>query len=165
VQKTESLGVFAGGVAHDFNNLLTAILGNAQLAKLDVPAPSPPHDALGQIEIAATRAARLCQQMMAYAGRSPLSPADLDLNTLISDTQPLIEATVGKKVRGVQLSWPLLLTRGEPNQLQQVVNPSSTSGRWAIKPTHRCAPSSFRQRAPDVVPGPAYRGQLRAGGE
>jgi PAS domain S-box-containing protein len=122
VQKTESLGVLAGGVAHDFNNLLTAILGNAQLAKLDVPAPSPPHDALGQIEIAATRAARLCQQMMAYAGRSPLSPADLDLNTLISDTQPLIEATVGKKVHvEYKLSRPLPLTRGEPNQLQQVV--------------------------------------------
>ena len=35
-QRLEGLGVLAGGIAHDFNNLLTGILGNAELALLEL---------------------------------------------------------------------------------------------------------------------------------
>ncbi len=35
-QKLESLGVLTGGIAHDFNNLLMGVLGNAEVALLDV---------------------------------------------------------------------------------------------------------------------------------
>ena len=36
-QKLESLGVMAGGIAHDFNNQLAVVLGNLELALLDLP--------------------------------------------------------------------------------------------------------------------------------
>ncbi|HEX9783300.1 MAG TPA: PAS domain-containing protein [Opitutaceae bacterium] len=35
-QKLEAIGLLAGGIAHDFNNIFTIILGNAQLAQVDV---------------------------------------------------------------------------------------------------------------------------------
>ena len=35
--KMEALGVLAGGIADDFNNILTVILGNINLAMLDLP--------------------------------------------------------------------------------------------------------------------------------
>jgi len=35
-QKMEAIGVLAGGVAHDFNNILTTIIGNANLALMEV---------------------------------------------------------------------------------------------------------------------------------
>jgi two-component system cell cycle sensor histidine kinase/response regulator CckA len=95
VQKLESLGVLAGGVAHDFNNLLTAIVGNANLARLALPPASPVAGNLDQIEQASQVAAGLCQQLLAYAGRSRLDPRATDLNTLVRDTTDLLRLSVG----------------------------------------------------------------------
>jgi PAS domain-containing protein len=55
-QKLESLGVLAGGIAHDFNNLLVAIMGNADLALLDLPQSSPVRETVQEIKMAAIRA-------------------------------------------------------------------------------------------------------------
>ena len=68
-QKLESLGVLAGGIAHDFNNLLLGMLGNAELARDNLATDSPAYQDLMCIEQAAKRAADLCRQMLAYAGK------------------------------------------------------------------------------------------------
>jgi two-component system, cell cycle sensor histidine kinase and response regulator CckA len=122
IQKSESLGVLAGGIAHDFNNLLTAMLGNASLARLDLADDSPLHGPLVQIETAATRAAELCQQMLAYAGRSPLSIAEVDITHLIEETRQLLQVSIGKKTEiDLQLERPLPVIRAAPAQMQQIV--------------------------------------------
>ena len=122
IQKSESLGVLAGGIAHDFNNLLTAMLGNASLARMDLPEDSDLHGPLGQIENAATRAADLCQQMLAYAGRSPLSVTELDVTRLIEETRKLLQFSIGKKTDvELNLARPLPVIRAAPAQLQQIV--------------------------------------------
>ncbi len=36
IQKLEAIGTLASGIAHDFNNILTGIIGNAELARLDL---------------------------------------------------------------------------------------------------------------------------------
>jgi len=77
VRQSEILGAQVGAVAHDFNNLLTAILGNANLARLTLPAAAPAADHLGQIEQAAQKAARMCQQLLADGGRRGAPAASL----------------------------------------------------------------------------------------
>ncbi|MFZ5494413.1 MAG: CHASE domain-containing protein [Verrucomicrobiota bacterium] len=121
-QKLESLGVLAGGIAHDFNNILTSILGNAALAAMDLPETHRVRRQLSQIERAAQRAAGLCTQMLAYAGRGSFLIAPLDLSKLIRDTAALLEVSVGKRVRlELLLDDALPAVMGDGTQLRQIV--------------------------------------------
>ena len=97
-QKLESLGVLAGGVAHDFNNLLVGILGNADLALLDLPESSPVRPGLADIKTAAKRASELTKQMLAYAGKGRFVVEQINLNSVIKATAHLVEASVSRKV-------------------------------------------------------------------
>ncbi len=96
-QKLESLGVLAGGIAHDFNNLLTGIVGNASLMSLDLPPQSPLLRNVSQIESSAQRAAELCQQMLAYAGKGQFLIRRIDLEDLVRNTLPLLEHSISKR--------------------------------------------------------------------
>jgi len=121
-QKLESLGVLAGGIAHDFNNLLTGILGNASLARLDLPPQSPAEGALEQIERTSLRAADLCKQMLAYAGKGRFVVQPLDVSQLVHDTAHLLQVSISKKaVLKFDLAAGLPLVVGDPSQLRQIV--------------------------------------------
>ncbi|MBI2513762.1 MAG: CHASE domain-containing protein [Opitutae bacterium] len=121
-QKLESLGVLAGGIAHDFNNLLTAVLGNASIARQTLPLASPLHSQLQQIEKAARRAAELCAQMLAYAGKSQLTTARVNLTDLVRDTTQLLEVTLGKSTRlQLRLMTDLPHVQADATQLRQIV--------------------------------------------
>ncbi len=121
-QKLESLGVLAGGIAHDFNNLLTSILGNASLARLDLPPHSPVEHSLGQIEQTSLRAAELCKQMLAYAGKGRLVVQAVDLARLVQDTTHLLQVSVSKKaVLRFDLGAGLPPVLADASQLRQVL--------------------------------------------
>jgi PAS domain S-box-containing protein len=96
-QKLESLGVLAGGIAHDFNNLLMAILGNIDLALLDLTPSSPVRMNLLEAAKASQRAADLCRQMLAYSGRGKFKSESLNLNEIIQDMSHMLDVSVSKK--------------------------------------------------------------------
>ena len=121
-QKLESLGVLAGGIAHDFNNLLTGVLGNASLARMDLPEESPIQLYLEQIETAATRAADLCRQMLAYSGKGRFVIQRLDLNKVIDETAKLLHVSISKKaVIKIDLAPGLPAVLGDATQLRQII--------------------------------------------
>jgi PAS domain S-box-containing protein len=82
-RQLERLRVLAAGLAHDFNNLLTVMLGNAELARYELPSRSPAHDLLDQVVGSANRAADLTRQLLAYASDTLLLIRPLDLNDLV----------------------------------------------------------------------------------
>ena len=121
-QKLESLGVLAGGIAHDFNNLLTSILGNASLARMDLPPNSRADYSLQQIEATSLRAAELCKQMLAYAGKGRFVVQTQDLSRLINDIIQLIRVSLSKKASiDLELAPNLPPVMADAAQVRQIV--------------------------------------------
>jgi two-component system, cell cycle sensor histidine kinase and response regulator CckA len=120
-QKLESLGVLAGGVAHDFNNLLVGILGNAELALLELSNEEMLEDTLTQIRTAARRAGELTRQLLAYSGKGKFVVEPTDLSALVREMNQLLEVSTSKKAR-VHLDTPEGLPRvaADAGQLRQV---------------------------------------------
>lgn len=121
-QRLESLGILAGGIAHDFNNILTGIFGNATLARLSIPESSKAGDSLSLIEEAAARAADLCQQMLAYAGKGAFVKREVSLSDLVQDTARLLNVSISKNAKLVlQLDPELPPTLADEAQLRQII--------------------------------------------
>lgn len=121
-QKLESLGVLAGGIAHDFNNLLSAMLGQASVAKMKLPADSPAIQHINRSIAAAERAADLTRQLLIYSGRGQVERKPINLNDVIQENLPLLKVTIPPHI---QLKYhltarlpPILADQG---QMQQVV--------------------------------------------
>jgi len=121
-QKLESLGVLAGGIAHDFNNLLTGILGNASLARMDLPPQSPIQDYLEQIEVSSQRAADLCKQMLAYSGKGRFVIQPVEISALVEETLHLVQLSMSKKaVLKLELASGLPPVMADATQLRQII--------------------------------------------
>jgi nitrogen-specific signal transduction histidine kinase/CheY-like chemotaxis protein len=118
-QKLESLGVLAGGIAHNFNNILAIIVGNCFLAKTH---PDAAEDKISAIEKASERAAELCRQMLAYAGKGPCIKTLVNVGTLVDEMVTMLKATINQNA-AITLDRPTTLpaVSGDASQLSQIV--------------------------------------------
>ncbi len=132
-QKLESLGVLAGGIAHDFNNLLMAILGNLDLALMDLSPVSPARASIEQSVIAARRAADLTRQMLAYSGKGRLDVRRINLSELVEQNAHLLRTCISKIVGlNLRIDHNLPLITADAGQLQQIVMNLITNASEAI---------------------------------
>jgi len=121
-QRLESLGLLAGGVAHDFNNLLAGIIVNADLAYDQMPVADELRTHLRAIIRASEQAAKLTQQLMAYAGKGRFIAEHIHLSELIRDILPLIQTSIPKTVTvRLALAPDLPLILADVGQMQQLV--------------------------------------------
>lgn len=97
-QKMESIGQLAGGIAHDFNNLLQGILGFSDLLIANPESSDIQRRQLNHIHDAATRAATLTRQLLAFGRRQVLDKKNIDLNALIADEQEVIQRMLGSHI-------------------------------------------------------------------
>ena len=122
VQKLESIGVLAGGIAHDFNNLLHVILGNADLARLQLHGESMAREHLDEVIRATQRAGELTQQLLAYSGRGSVEIRRLDLSEEVREMAILLRTAISKQATLVwDLSPDLPAITADPTQVRQVV--------------------------------------------
>jgi two-component system, cell cycle sensor histidine kinase and response regulator CckA len=120
--KLESLGVLAGGIAHDFNNILTGVLGNAELAMLEIADTHPAMPNVRAISKGANQAAHLTRQMLAYSGRGKFVVEMLDLSVIVDDMNLLLRSSIPQTLtltKDLEPSLPAI--RADAAQIQQVV--------------------------------------------
>jgi len=97
-QKMEAVGQLAGGVAHDFNNLLTVILGYSAMVLDGLTADHAFREPLEEIEKAATSAASLTRQLLAFSRRQVVRLKTLNLNTVIGQTDRMLRRVVSEDI-------------------------------------------------------------------
>jgi len=132
-QKLESLGVLAGGIAHDFNNILMAIMGNAEMTLLDLPANSPTREGVTDILRASRRAADLCAQMLAYSGRGTFVLKRINLAALVEDMMQMLKVAIAKKATPhFDFGEDLPPVEADPTQMRQVIMNLITNASEAL---------------------------------
>ncbi|MBK8257992.1 MAG: response regulator [Polyangiaceae bacterium] len=134
-QKLESLGLLAGGVAHDFNNILTSILGQASLAQLILEKkPRQVRESLEQIEKAATRAAGLTRQLLAYSGRGRFVVQPVNLADVVREMVGMLEIVLSKKaILRLDLGDDVPAIVADRDQIQQIVMNLITNASEALE--------------------------------
>src|SRR6185503_12158839 len=91
-QKFEAIGTMAGGIAHDFNNILTAILGSAELLRIDLPSGSPEADSVTTILAAADRAREVVKRILTFSRSDPPERRRVRASNLVDEAVGLLRA-------------------------------------------------------------------------
>jgi len=121
-RKLESLGLLAGGIAHDFNNLLAVILGNVRFAQRHLSLDPELAEALQDVVEAGNQAARLTEQLLAYAGRRSPEVRMADLSELVTANAGLLRSALPGSTRlELDLAPDLPAVRADVVQLEQVL--------------------------------------------
>lgn len=133
-EKLEGLESLAGGVAHDFNNMLVGVLGNADLALMDLAPLSPARASVEQIKTAAIEASELTRQLLAYAGKGHFVIELVNLNNLVEGISQLLRASVSKKViLDYDFAEDLPPVEVDTSQIRQLLVSLATNASDAIK--------------------------------
>lgn len=163
VRKMESIGRLAGGVAHDFNNHLTVINGYCDMLLDELAHGDPLCEELGEIRAAATRAAALTQQLLAFSRRQPAEMRPLDLNTVVQEHCRILERLVGEDIEVIAEPAPdLAAVDADRDQLHQVLmnlainarDAMPRGGKLIFQTANADIPATPERAAEDVPPGP-----------
>ncbi len=162
-QKMEAVGQLAGGVAHDFNNLLTVIHTASELLLADLKPGDSRREDVVDIEKAATRAATLTRQLLAFSRQQVLEPRVVDLNRIVSELEPMARRLVQENIAvETRLAPDLQRITADRHQLDQVIlnlvvnarDAMPDGGTIVIESSNVVLDANFPRTHPSARPGP-----------
>jgi PAS domain S-box-containing protein len=157
-QKMDAVGKLAGGIAHDFNNLLMVIRGDGDLILRRLPSTHPLRKNAEGIREAADQAATLTRQLLAFSRKQVLAPRVLDLNSIVSGMQTMIQRLIGETINLVTVPEPALgRIKADPGQIEQVIMNLAVNARDAMPDGGRLVVRTANVRAGEApgLPGAA----------
>jgi len=121
-QKMEAIGTLAGGIAHDFNNILGVIVGNAELAMLDLPERDPAHNNLREVREATLRARDLVNQILLFARQKKHRVDTIQVGPIAQESLKMLRASIPTTVdirQEIHEGLPPILA--DPSSIQQII--------------------------------------------
>jgi two-component system cell cycle sensor histidine kinase/response regulator CckA len=133
IQKAESLGRMAGAIAHIFNNQLGVVIGNLEMALVDLPQDAQPVRKLNAAMQGALNAAQVSSLMLTYLGQTTGSNVPMDLSEFCRQSLPSLRAGTSRNiVLNVNLPSPGPTIKANANQIQQMLTNLITNAREAV---------------------------------
>jgi len=133
-QKMEAIGTLAGGIAHDFNNILAAILGNLELARLDLPPTHAAQAPLEEIAHAGRRAVALVRQILTFGRQSETTKRVIRLGTVVEEAAALLRSTISARVAiAADVAPDVPNVSGDPTQIHQILLNLGTNAWHALE--------------------------------
>lgn len=122
MQKMDSLGGLAAGIAHDFNNVLTVIQGHLSMNLMNGDQPTGIAESMGEVLLAARRAADLTKQLLNFTSRDYKAPRPISLILEVESEVEMLKRTLGNQVT-IETSFTddLPDVMADPGSLGQVV--------------------------------------------
>lgn len=156
-ERLSAIGQLVAAVAHELNNPLMSISGYAQLLLENRNLDSQVRRDLTQIDLQATRAARIVQSLLLLARERQPERERLALNELVQSSIVLQEHQLRKDQITLVLDLAPQLPEviADAHQLQQVFLNLITNARYAISASGRPGTITIRTAAseePDGVP-------------
>jgi PAS domain S-box-containing protein len=132
-QKMESLGQLASGIAHDLNNMMTGISGNAQMIQQMSQNPEYILQASKTILAITDSATELMHNLLAFAHKTKIQTAPVDIHACINDVKNILEHSIGKHIEIIEnLKASNTIVCGESALLQNVLINLSLNARDAM---------------------------------
>src|SRR5215470_19251257 len=132
-QKMEAIGRLSGGIAHDFNNLLGVIIGYSRVLRKSLGAENELSEHATEIEKAGQRAAAMTKQLLAFSRQQVLTPAILNLNTLVTDMEKMLPRLLGEDIEvSLSLDPTLGSVKADQSQIHQVIMNLAVNARDAM---------------------------------
>lgn len=133
-QKLEAIGTLAGGIAHAFNNILGAMLGYAQMAKMEAAAVPDALESLDEVLLAGQRGKDLIQKILTFSRRQPSERRLVQLPAVVAEVERLLRPSLPPTIAlGVGRSPELADVYADPAQLQQVLMSLVTNAVRALQ--------------------------------
>jgi PAS domain S-box-containing protein len=121
-QRMDAIGRLAGGIAHDFNNLLTVILGYGDILLGQFEKSDSRYHEVAEVKKAASRAADLTQQLLAFSRRQVLAPKVLDLNRVVTEMEKMLRRLLLENIELVtDVAASVAPIKADPGQIEQVI--------------------------------------------
>jgi PAS domain S-box-containing protein len=132
VQRIEAIGVLAGGIAHDFNNILSAIIGYAELCKVEMKKEGTAPTYVDQVIKASLRARELVQQILTFGRQTTQEMKPVMLSFIMKEALSLLNATLPSSIEIRQNINESGLVMSDPTQIHQIIMNLCTNAAQAM---------------------------------